>query len=204
MMAVTIEELRALLAATLGVANIVVLFLNRALGYEQQAHDKAKVNLEVLQKQAKGLQAEYNRATSLKDSDGAHKELQAKVDSLIRENNAFRDTVEKALQSKRSAEAQVEAIKTQSKVKQLPPLRSSMLAAGCMGIALLIMQCLKAQAPAYDEQQTSAAIVSISWCACMQGLEREYDRLLAEHDRLQAQLQQVDVRQTGTTNKKFS
>lgn len=47
----TIEELRALLAATLGVANIVVLFLNRALGYEQQAHDKAKVNLEVLQKQ---------------------------------------------------------------------------------------------------------------------------------------------------------
>lgn len=50
-MALTVEELRALLSVVLGVCNLALLFLNRALAYEQQTADKAQLNLSVLQKQ---------------------------------------------------------------------------------------------------------------------------------------------------------
>lgn len=53
-MALTVEELRALLALVLGACNLVLLFLNRTLAAEQQTGDKARVNLEVLQKQVRG------------------------------------------------------------------------------------------------------------------------------------------------------
>jgi hypothetical protein len=51
MLALTIDELRALLALALGAANLLLLFVNRALAAEQQAADKAALNLAVLQKQ---------------------------------------------------------------------------------------------------------------------------------------------------------
>ncbi len=50
-LALTVEELRALLAVVLGISNIVLLFVNRTTAAEQLAHDKAKLNLSVLQKQ---------------------------------------------------------------------------------------------------------------------------------------------------------
>jgi hypothetical protein len=50
-LALTIEELRAILAVMLGTSNLLLLFVNRALAYEQQAADKAALNLAVLQKQ---------------------------------------------------------------------------------------------------------------------------------------------------------
>jgi len=52
-LALTVEELRALLALVLGGSNIALLFLTRALAVEQQGHDKAKLNLEVMQKQVR-------------------------------------------------------------------------------------------------------------------------------------------------------
>ena len=54
-MALTIEELRALLATVLGLSNMVLIFINRALAYEQQQLDKAQLNLSVLQKQVRLL-----------------------------------------------------------------------------------------------------------------------------------------------------
>lgn len=53
-MALTVEELRALLALVLGGSNLVLLFLNRSLAAEQTGHDKARLNLEALQKQVGG------------------------------------------------------------------------------------------------------------------------------------------------------
>lgn len=50
-MALNAEQLHALLAVVLGVSNLALLFLNKALAYEQQTSDKASLNLEVLQKQ---------------------------------------------------------------------------------------------------------------------------------------------------------
>lgn len=52
-MALTVEELRALLALVLGSSNLALLFVNRALAAEQQAADKAQLNLAVLQKQVR-------------------------------------------------------------------------------------------------------------------------------------------------------
>ena len=50
-MALSVEELRALLSVVLGVSNVTLLFVNRALASEQQKADKAELNLSVLQKQ---------------------------------------------------------------------------------------------------------------------------------------------------------
>jgi len=50
-LALTVEELRALLAVVLGLSNLVLLFVNKALAHEQQSADKAQLNLSVLQKQ---------------------------------------------------------------------------------------------------------------------------------------------------------
>jgi hypothetical protein len=50
-LALTVEELRALLATVLGVANLALMFLNRGLAFEQQQYDKAALNLDVLRKQ---------------------------------------------------------------------------------------------------------------------------------------------------------
>lgn len=121
-LALTIEELRSLLVLALGSANLVILFLGKALAAEQLAGDKARLNLEVLQRQAKGLQAEYNRATSAAagggpgaagDDEAAR--LKSRVDSLIREKDGLQAAAEAAEAAKRSAEAKVEAIQGQSK-----------------------------------------------------------------------------------------
>jgi len=85
-------------------------------------------------KQAKGLQAEYARATTAAaaasttntGSAGAGAanggdeaaRLRSQVDGLIREKNALQDIVEDALAAKKTAQAQVEAISAQSKVGQ--------------------------------------------------------------------------------------
>lgn len=50
-LALTIEELRALLAVVLGTADLTLLFTLRALADEQQTADKASLNLAVLRKQ---------------------------------------------------------------------------------------------------------------------------------------------------------
>ncbi|GBF87441.1 hypothetical protein Rsub_00152 [Raphidocelis subcapitata] len=135
-LALTVEQLRALLVVAMGTSNLVLLFLCRALAAEQIAGDRAKLNLDVLQRQAKGLQAEYARATGAAASGAAPggdeaARLRGRVDALIREKGALQETVDEALAAKKGALAQVEAISAQSK-----------------------------------------------------GLEREYDRLLSEHDAL--------------------
>jgi hypothetical protein len=50
-LALTIEELRALLALVLGASDLVLLFTLRALADEQLTGDKASLNLQVLRKQ---------------------------------------------------------------------------------------------------------------------------------------------------------
>lgn len=50
-LALTIEELRALLSVVLGVSDLVLLFALRALADEQLTADKATLNLQVLRKQ---------------------------------------------------------------------------------------------------------------------------------------------------------
>jgi len=50
-LALTIEELRALLSVVLGVSDLVLLFTLRALADEQLTADKATLNLQVLRKQ---------------------------------------------------------------------------------------------------------------------------------------------------------
>ncbi|KAI8462373.1 MAG: hypothetical protein J3K34DRAFT_527801 [Monoraphidium minutum] len=160
-LALTVEELRALLAVVLGVANLAVMFLARALAAEQLAADRARLNLEALQRQAKGFQAEYNRATAGPAAAGAGgaagaagggeaAQLRARLDALIREKGDLQGAAEEAAAARKSAVAQVDAIREQSK-----------------------------------------------------GLEREYDRLLAEHDKLRRAYEQaVGCRQSGGGGKK--
>ena len=50
-LALTIEELRALLAVVLGTSDLVLLFTLRALADEQLTADKVTLNLQVLKKQ---------------------------------------------------------------------------------------------------------------------------------------------------------
>jgi hypothetical protein len=52
-LALTIEELRALLALVLGTSDLVLLFTLRALADEQLTGDKASLNLQVLRKQVR-------------------------------------------------------------------------------------------------------------------------------------------------------
>lgn len=52
-LALTIEELRALLALVLGTSDLVLLFTLRALADEQLTADKASLNLQVLRKQVR-------------------------------------------------------------------------------------------------------------------------------------------------------
>lgn len=52
-LALTIEELRALLALVLGTSDLVLLFTLRALADEQLIGDKASLNLQVLRKQVR-------------------------------------------------------------------------------------------------------------------------------------------------------
>lgn len=52
-LALTIEELRALLALVLGASDLVLLFTLRALADEQLTADKATLNLQVLRKQVR-------------------------------------------------------------------------------------------------------------------------------------------------------
>jgi hypothetical protein len=56
-MALTVEELRALLALVLGGTNLVLLFLSKAAAASQLAAEKAQLNLEVLQRQVRGRAA---------------------------------------------------------------------------------------------------------------------------------------------------
>lgn len=62
-LALTVEELRALLALVLGVSNLVLMFLARALASEQLAADKAKLNLEVLQRQVRSRTPVFRHAS---------------------------------------------------------------------------------------------------------------------------------------------
>ncbi|KAI8468588.1 MAG: hypothetical protein J3K34DRAFT_470679 [Monoraphidium minutum] len=129
-LALTVEELRALLAVVLGVANLAVMFLARALAAEQLAADRARLNLEVLQRQAKGFQAEYNRATAGPAAAGAGgaagaagggeaAQLRARLDALIREKGDLQGAAEEAAAARKSAVAQVDAIREQSKHDKL-------------------------------------------------------------------------------------
>jgi phage shock protein A len=111
-MALTAEQLRALLAVVLGVSNLALLFLNKALAYEQQTADKATLNLSVLQKQAKGLQTEYMRATSSKDEGSG-----AAPDSSSgkQEVSQLQEALEVARAEAKAAATNEAAVKSQAK-----------------------------------------------------------------------------------------
>ncbi len=74
--------------------------------------------------QAKGLQAEYTRATSNAASTGTAGDsddneagrLRGRVDELMREKKTLETKAEEALAAKRTAQAQVAAISAQGKV----------------------------------------------------------------------------------------
>jgi hypothetical protein len=120
-LALDIEELRAALAASLGLCNVVLLLTVRALSDAAVGRDKALLNLEVLRKQAAGVSAAY-MAASASAAPKAAAAAAAEGDGNNNKNMA-----------------QVEALQAQAK-----------------------------------------------------GLEREYDRLLAEHDALKRRLAQAD------------
>ena len=118
--------------------------------------------------------------------------------------------MEQAERAKVRAEQNADALKTQSKVWCLQPYSSSCprllpyslvcgagtaLGLGCLGAGLC------------------AALLPLSSCvdliglkvrtgACLQGLENEYDRLLAEHDALKRRLARFDPSFQGGTGKK--
>ena len=60
-LALTIEELPALLALVLGASDLVLLYALRALADEQLTADKATLNLQVLRKQVRGAAAQSGR-----------------------------------------------------------------------------------------------------------------------------------------------
>lgn len=139
-LALTIEELRALLSVVLGVSDLVLLFTLRALADEQLTADKATLNLQVLRKQAMGQQTEYMRATTGSGQGGS---------SCGTTDSSSKSEVSKLIADKHKMLQELDDAKAEA-------------AAATKNLA-----AVKAQA---------------------QGLEREYDRLLAEHDGLQRKL----------------
>lgn len=126
-LALSVEELRAALAAALGLANVVLLLAVRALADAVVARDKALLNLEVLRKQAAGVSAAYMASATTGPSQ--EKKPQQQQEAAGGANAA----------ANAAAKAEVDAVRAQAK-----------------------------------------------------GLEREYDRLLAEHDALKRRLAQAD------------
>lgn len=108
----------------LGSANILLLFINPALAVEQQKCDSSKTNLEVLLKQFKNIQAEYDRVTSkpadkaggaAADVYGEDSVLKRQIDSLIREKQALQAKVDEAFAAKTTADKRVDALVTQAR-----------------------------------------------------------------------------------------
>jgi hypothetical protein len=138
-LALSVEELRALLAAALGGANVVMLLTVRSLADAIVARDKALLNLEVLRKQAAGVSAAY---MSSRDGGGASGGA-----------------------ASRSASAGDKA--------------AAASAASAAAAAAAAAKAAEARADALQSQA--------------KGLEREYDRLLAENDGLKRRLAQADA-----------
>ncbi|KAF6266012.1 hypothetical protein COO60DRAFT_1475167 [Scenedesmus sp. NREL 46B-D3] len=105
-LALTVEEVRALLSVVLGVANLALLFLNRALAYEQQAAQKAELNLSVLQKQ---------QGNSSSAGQGGDK---AAVSKLISDKARLQEALEAAQAEAKSAASSSAALKAQSQVSK--------------------------------------------------------------------------------------
>eukprot|EP00879_Flechtneria_rotunda_P010350 GHRR01010823.1.p1 GENE.GHRR01010823.1~~GHRR01010823.1.p1 ORF type:complete len:236 (+),score=62.90 GHRR01010823.1:125-832(+) len=115
-LALTVEELRALLGVVLGAANLALLFLSRSLAHEQRVADKAALNLSVLQKQAKGLETEYLRATTKEETASTDRgSSNSEVSKLIAEKQRLQEALQEAQTASQAAEKTTVAIKAQSK-----------------------------------------------------------------------------------------
>mmetsp|Transcript_27065 Transcript_27065/g.68798 ORF Transcript_27065/g.68798 Transcript_27065/m.68798 type:complete len:249 (-) Transcript_27065:83-829(-) len=121
----TIDYLRAQLSCALCAFNLALLFLSRALGEALVAWNHSNKNLEAMQRQVKGLQAEYQRVTEKPKGaegedtgaagDSEADALKKKVDKLIGEKTKLQEAGEAAEKAKAAAEASVTAMKSQLK-----------------------------------------------------------------------------------------
>eukprot|EP00775_Hariotina_reticulata_P003073 gene3073-3352_t len=171
-LALTVEELRALLAVVLGLSNLVLLFVNKALAHEQQSADKAQLNLSVLQKQARGLQTEYMRATTQLGGSNVGREdaSKAEISKLLADKQQLTLALQEAEDLAAAAKMDAGAVKTQAQMRPVNYCeRPNVCLAGNDDV--------------------------------MHGLEREYDRLLSENDKLKRRLAQLDP-QFSAGNKK--
>ncbi|GLC40106.1 hypothetical protein PLESTB_000882600 [Pleodorina starrii] len=131
----TVDYLRAQVSCALSLSNLLIMLLNIALSSERCKLDFTQKNLSAMQRQVKGLQAEYDRVTSAgaaKDgpagssSSGVAASLAAAaaeeatalkktVDRLIAEKQQLQAAAEAAEAAAKSSEARVTAMVSQIK-----------------------------------------------------------------------------------------
>ncbi|KAG2493177.1 hypothetical protein HYH03_008598 [Edaphochlamys debaryana] len=134
----TVDYLRIQVSCALSLSNLLLLLLNLALSTERCGRDFAQKNLEAMQRQVKGLQAEYNRVTSTPakgaavaagdagasaGAEGPAASLAAEeaaalkktVDKLIAEKQRLQAAEEEAEKAAKAAQARVTAMVSQIK-----------------------------------------------------------------------------------------
>ncbi|KAK9809219.1 hypothetical protein WJX72_011554 [[Myrmecia] bisecta] len=140
------DELSALLSAVLTGSTLLMLFLLRKLGGVLAERESLKVSQQALLKQVQGLHIEYNRLTKEHDGSAARPAVDAEVAKL-----------KASLEAQKKEKQQIEA-----KLEEAQAIRKT---------AVANAEALKSQS---------------------KGLENEYDRLLADYDKLKSRLAQVD------------
>ncbi|GIM02467.1 hypothetical protein Vretimale_7316 [Volvox reticuliferus] len=127
----TVDYLRAQVSCALSISNLLVLLLNLLLSSARCKLDSTQKNLSALQRQVKGLQAEYERVTrtgiatsSDKPAAGAAVSnlaaeeaaaLKKMADKLIAEKQQLQAAVEVAEAAAKTADARVMAMVSQVK-----------------------------------------------------------------------------------------
>ncbi|KAG1653047.1 hypothetical protein FOA52_000723 [Chlamydomonas sp. UWO 241] len=115
----TVDYLRAQVSCALCLLNLMLCLLIPALAEERRAHDSKGKNLDAMQRQTKGLQAEYERMTKSGalggGDDGEAAALKAKVDRLIREKAEQQGASDASARAQAGAEAKVDALLSQIK-----------------------------------------------------------------------------------------
>ncbi|GIL66217.1 hypothetical protein Vafri_19824 [Volvox africanus] len=122
----TVDYLRAQVSCALSLSNLLVLLLNLLLSSARCKLDRTVKNLSAMQRQVKGLQAEYERVTASADKTAAGAAtsslageeaaaLKKMVDKLIAEKQQLEAAVEVAEAAAKTADARVTAMVAQVK-----------------------------------------------------------------------------------------
>ncbi|GFR46068.1 hypothetical protein Agub_g7497 [Astrephomene gubernaculifera] len=128
----TVDYLRVQVSCALSLSNLLILLLNLVLSSERCSLDFTQKNLAAMQRQVKGLQAEYERVTAASKAQGADNAggggggntrlaveeaaaLKKTVDRLIAEKQQLQSSADDAEKAAQSAEARVTAMVAQIK-----------------------------------------------------------------------------------------